>query len=424
MYDNLPFFTSNKQQIENFLNSGLLKPVNEYVGYCKDSGEQYTTKRTYKYYNLFFTLTYTSKDEYDELKCKGSFHYLMNQGKHNADKVNFTKAKHFLLEFASLFNVDLFKLELNPPEFGLNLSIPFDITEVVQYTFCEQRKEFSFNPPHIKTSKISGSPANDNRLKFYSKSHDCPKYSEDNILRTEWQIKKTRVLKRIGIKTVGDLLNIDNWKKISEKHIEKFKHLIIYDYTIIAPPSKRIQEKLNNYKSDKYWRALIEDCKLENCSYDKYNDKKEDLNKLSKKYGSNLIGKILEIMRKQWDWFLIEEKHPNYAPLLNPNYAPFIECIACTNKDSPRTCLVTGLDISMQKKSDKLSHTGLRFYHKYDKEIFEMIKSKFLSKNWINSDYETQIKEIAHNIRNAHSNQNRRQKGLYSENQMRLFNIT
>jgi hypothetical protein len=54
----------------------------------------------------------------------------------------------------------------------------------------------------------------------------------------------------------------------------------------------------------------------------------------------------------------------------------------------------------MQKDSRILiSHTGLKYYYKTDRKVFEQIKRTHLTKQWIESDFETQIKEITHNIR-------------------------
>jgi hypothetical protein len=68
-----------------------------------------------------------------------------------------------------------------------------------------------------------------------------------------------------------------------------------------------------------------------------------------------------------------------------------------------------------------LSHTGLKYYYKTDKKVFEQIKRKYLSKRWFNSDLETQIKEIAHNIRNAKSNGTIKQKKIYQPQQFNLL---
>jgi hypothetical protein len=60
----------------------------------------------------------------------------------------------------------------------------------------------------------------------------------------------------------------------------------------------------------------------------------------------------------------------------------------------------------MQKDSSiLLSNTGLRYYYKYDKKLFEQIKRRYLTERWLISNFETQIKEIAHNVRNVKNNQ-------------------
>jgi ERCC4-related helicase len=85
-------------------------------------------------------------------------------------------------------------------------------------------------------------------------------------------------------------------------------------------------------------------------------------------------------------------------------------------------CKITGLDISMQKESGLLSHTGLKHYYENDKKIFEQIKLLYLSKQWQKSDFQKQIKEIAHNIRNTISNQKIKQERLYQPKQLNILN--
>ncbi len=308
MFDNLPFKTSHTSTIESFLKSNLLKKFDEKVDYDRSTGEQFTKSLHYKYYNLNFTISYSAKDVYKELTCKGSFHYLSNKGLHNANNINFTGAEKILIEFAYNFNIDLSHLYLKPPEFGINIKTPFYVEDVVENVICERRKEFAYNPPHIKTSKISGKPTDNYRLKFYSKSHDCPKYADDNLLRMESQFKKVRALHKKGIFTLADLLNIENWRKIRDVFFEHHNHIVIYDYTIVPPKSKRIQVKLRNYSNQNYWRKLIRDCKKGDKYNERYNDELADLKRLSKKYGSNMFHKIIEIAHSHWDWFLLEDK--------------------------------------------------------------------------------------------------------------------
>jgi beta-lactamase class D len=76
----------------------------------------------------------------------------------------------------------------------------------------------------------------------------------------------------------------------------------------------------------------------------------------------------------------------------------------------------------MQKNNNiLLSHTGLKYYYKTDRKIFEQIKRQYLPKQWFESDLEKQIKEIAHNIRNAKANQKIKQIKIYQPQQINLL---
>ena len=89
---------------------------------------------------------------------------------------------------------------------------------------------------------------------------------------------------------------------------------------------------------------------------------------------------------------------------------------------SKRICIISGLNISMQKKgSFLLSITGLKYYFNTDKKIYNEIKRQYLTDKWLNSSFDIQIKEIAHNIRTIRNNQKNKQSRLYPIYQYNLF---
>ena len=90
-------------------------------------------------------------------------------------------------------------------------------------------------------------------------------------------------------------------------------------------------------------------------------------------------------------------------------------------KSPERICKVTGFNISMQKPSEMLSHTGLYYYYKTDRKVYNELKSKYLSEIWNKENHQIQIKEIAHSIRNTSSNRKIKQRKLYPEYQPVLF---
>lgn len=306
MYDNLPFKSRDKCVINAFISSGKLKLFDEKITYCKKTGLQFTNKRFYKYFNLIFVFDYLSKDVIKEVSCKGSFHYLINEGVHNANRVNFVEASAMLNNFADEFNVDLSKLILRPPEFAVLINPEFNINEIIDYTFYESRKRFNCNPSHISTSKLSGKPTDNYRLKSYNKYIEHPLHCQSNTLKFEYKFIRVRRLFNKNIKTMADLLILENWVVIRDIHLEHFKQLVIYDFTIELPKkaSQVLINKLKNYSNQKYWKDLVRDCKNGSCAEKQYNKKLNDLNKLSKKYGSNLKEYLIELVEKEWEYFL------------------------------------------------------------------------------------------------------------------------
>ncbi len=104
---------------------------------------------------------------------------------------------------------------------------------------------------------------------------------------------------------------------------------------------------------------------------------------------------------------------------INPLY---IELKQIPDNNKVRFCKVTGVCIDMQRDDSLLlSHTGLNYLYEIDINTFNRIKNKYLSKKWINADIVTQIKEIAHNIRNKANNYKRKYLRLYPANQPTLF---
>ena len=92
---------------------------------------------------------------------------------------------------------------------------------------------------------------------------------------------------------------------------------------------------------------------------------------------------------------------------INPLYIGLKKGInGMLNQDKNRRfCMITGLNISMQKgNSFLLSHTGLKYYFKTDKKVFLEVKRKYLSRKWLEANQKIHIKEIAHNIRNKYNN--------------------
>jgi len=199
------------------------------------------------------------------------------------------------------------------------------------------------------------------------------------------------------------------WRKMIElnnKGIYTLEHLINYG--------------LINFKNDllKLWDnvlycdfSLVENTKFENkytnvnwwerLNYDQLKYHRNNLNKIIKKNTDNIKNIISKLISSKVDILNVKTSD------INPLYIGLKKGIDdILNRDKNRRfCMITGLNISMQKgNSFLLSHTGLKYYFKTDKKVFLEVKRKYLSRKWLEANQKIQIKEIAHNIRNKYNN--------------------
>lgn len=206
-----------------------------------------------------------------------------------------------------------------------------------------------------------------------------------------FEIKHTKMpkLNKLGVKTFFDLQNLD-FEILKTPLLKEWENVLYYENPIHFNRLSKIKEKqINNYSNPKYWETL----KGKNFTYHLGEYNKIVINHI--KQTQNEISQIIK----------------NKVDELNTNPIHFNRLDIVLNRIVSKTqnCIVTGLDISMQKEgSFLLSHTGLKYY---------------LSVKWSNANTETQIKEIAHNIRNKVSNTRVKQTRLYQTNQTNILDI-
>lgn len=247
-------------------------------------------------------------------------------------------------------------------------------------------------------------------LKIYNKSNQ---YAIDiNTLRVELKIIKTEFLKQTKIKTFADIKE-NTLNKAKELLLKSFDEVIYYDYTIKKKSlTKRQKQSLINYSNPRYWIYTLDP---------KYRDRhKKKLLEITRVYSQSLKAKVKEDIIKKC---VIINRLSESAKCVTINTSYIGLNITQKHPTKPyKKCIVTGVDISMQKEgSFLLSHTGLKYYHKYNRFEFDKIKNKYLSKKWIDANFETQIKELAHNIRNKVNNQKLMQEKYFNRNQIALF---
>lgn len=100
-----------------------------------------------------------------------------------------------------------------------------------------------------------------------------------------------------------------------------------------------------------------------------------------------------------------------------------------TDLQNNKVCLVTNLDISMQKKGSKfLCVKGLKYYKENQPETYQKLTEKYLTEKQKGKSFDRQNYFIAHNIRNAKTNlqhnpkysRQRFEKRNYNPNQLQI----
>jgi hypothetical protein len=229
---------------------------------------------------------------------------------------------------------------------------------------------------------------------------------EGEIMRFEIKYTKMQKLNERGIYNLKDLFEygLQNFKV---EVLTEFNNILFYDNTI-----KSESKLLVKYKNPLYWIEL-----LSNKTNNLFNYHRKILKQITSTSSQNIQLQTAEIMIKKIDFLNSNTTQIDPLIILSKHVVSLNQI---TSKNT--LCKVTGFNISMQKdNSILLSHTGLKYYYKTDRKIFEQLKRKYLSKQWNGANFETQIKEIAHNIRNTKSNQTNKQKKVYQPQQINML---
>lgn len=427
MLDHLKLLTFDTSLIEYFKNHHLLEWVSSEDRFNHFDNEVITTK-TKKHYKGIYFCFYSNK-----LEILFKPHYYYNNNLHNANDFNILDCIYVINEFKTLFNIDLERLRVINIEYGLNVISCIDIMNLITYIIYHEKNEFRTDAglPYSKKSCRVDKKARANQykiIKAYAKGLQFPMFTDINTFRFEIKSKESKYIKKLGINNANDLLNIDNYLSLIENIKKEFREVLILDCnTDFKSLTLKNQTKIKEYLNPLTWYKIIN-----SKNRNSFNKNKTTYYDLINKVDNNLkiqLEKIifdkLELLKKGAISTPKENIKKGAISTVYINGICTLQEIQKQNecsKQKQSICKVTGIDISMQKdNSILLSHTGLKYYYKTDRVIFEQIKSRYLSKIWFNSNFKTQIKAVAHNIRNADSNQRIKQNRLYQPQQINLF---
>lgn len=358
------------------------------------------------YKNAFYNSLEFKIYDNGTITISGSLHKYWNAGAHNYNDFNFDAFLNVLNDLKEKFNITPEQCILKCIELGLNITPPKPTNEILDYCFLHKTKPFEYQKNSYE-GKYKQCIHSQYIIKIYNKALH---YKKDFDIKTEimrFEIKYTKMERpnKLGVFNLNDISKL-GFKYFENEILTEWQNVLFYDTTIDAK-SKR----LSNYQNPIYWTELTK--KPTKTNYYKH---KRILIDFTLNYSQKIQRQLTEIMIKKIDF--LNNRGASFDTLIIKS----IHAPQQLTKDN--ICIITGVNISMQKdNSILLSHSGLKYYFKNDKKIFEQIKRRYLSNRWYNSNFETQIKEIAHNIRNHRSNQQIKQNKLYQNNQTNLLSM-
>lgn len=341
------------------------------------------------------------------ITVEGSLHKYWNKGAHNFNDFGIVQIIEVFKDLKEKFNITPENCVLKQLEIGVNINPPIKTKNILKHCLMHKTNQLK----SVFTSDEGNYIQNKNQRhynKFYDKkTHYANKGFDirEEIMRIEKKYSKMLELNSKGIYTLKDLLDYG---------LIGFKSdLLTMWQNVLYCDLSTVKGTKNEYK----YTSLIW---WQNLNYENFKYHRNQLNKLLNKNPKNIKKIVSELISKKCEFLNTNTTEINPLDIqLNTVGSMF------KKQDENRCfCSVTKLNISMQKSdSILLSHTGLRYYLKTDTKVFNEIKRKYLSDKWTMSDVETQIKEIAHNIRNTNYNTTNKQKRIYPTEQLQLFNI-
>jgi hypothetical protein len=423
MIDFLKLETYNSTQIDYLFNHTLLTWESDTDKINIFDNEVINTKKIKQYKGIYFCF-YSNK-----LDILFKPHYYFNDDLHNANDFSITNCAMVLNRVKTALNLDLEVFKVINIEYGLNVLSPIDIKDLITYIVYHSKNEFRTDTglPYSKKSYsvTKHGTANQHKIiKAYAKGLQFPKYSDINTFRFEVKSKKSRFINKLGVYNLTDLLNVNAYLAMVNSLIVEFEATLILDCkTDFKTLNQKEQTKISKFNNPMEWY------KIKNASNrNSFSKNKTAYYKLTDKVPFNLKNQLRQIIYDKLEILKKGAISPPKDIIKKGADSQLYNRGICTHNDiiieskNQWFCNVTGLDITMQKEdSILLSHTGLKYYYKTDKRIFEQIKRRYLSKIWYDSSFETKIKEIAHNIRNHSSNQNIKQHRLYQPQQINIL---
>lgn len=273
MIDFIKIKITDEILMNNIWNNDLLVYEGKSEKRFNDEIKEFVTK---SYKNLYF------RKYQNRLEITGSIHYFFNNGSHNATDFYISNCIDTIMQIQDVFSLNLSKCFLINLEYGVNINPIIPVSELIHNLIYHEKRQFTRPTIHF-SYKIAGNEAY-KQIKAYDKSVQFPNKCE-NIFRFEVKTKQAKFINSLGLFTLQDLVNKDNYNLLSASLLKEWGNVLLFDLSI------NVNTKFFNTV---FWEEI-----LKNGNRNKFNNQKK---LYYKKLGTNNlhtnIRKIIESKTK------------------------------------------------------------------------------------------------------------------------------
>jgi len=384
------------------------------------TGELPHENKTVKFKGMTFTLTPCGR----YMSVFGSIHKFANDGGKNNDRFSFERFLQIAEELQEYISLED---RINVIEFGLNIKTPFKPNEYLKSLIAH--KKLGFNQIRRQGERWAEATYNQYKVKIYDKGRQ---QGGGNILRFEVHVYKMQWLRKsfpYGL-IWADLLRPETWVILSQYLIKAFSGIIHYDPSLeealLSSKEKKIIEQGNNpffwvglngehqeRVQNRFQSIVMKYGTKFNVLSDLFKDElqrvlPQNMAEIYYKSDSGLDTKPVNQSQKMAEIYHLVEKenntpNPSRRKKLADTY-PLLDSKEFIHPSQKRICIVTGLDISMQKPTSRfLNRNGLKNIYENDPELYNQLLSE-LPPRWKHKPLDLQFDKIAHHIRDRFFN--------------------
>lgn len=252
MIDNVKLFVNDKHRFENYLeNNGLVElstSINHYTG------EVHEYPKRGKDLNLDISITM------NQAIILGSIHKYNNlmeeKGNQNFNDFTFCQIEKVISGLMMKYKIENRKdTSITNLEFGFNLQVQKDPALIIEKNVLMN----NFKAPN-RNLKFQGKgdfkefQLTDYSIKIYNKSKQFK--LDSNVLRVEIKITNRRLLQKLEIYSLEDLLDYKAYRRLFKLLMEKFELLMIVDDFDANLIPENQYNRIIKYTNPNYWISI------------------------------------------------------------------------------------------------------------------------------------------------------------------------